>query len=246
MKKKKRIICGIIISFAVILTAALTAGGICLNLVHQDHIQDQYTLKERDDSFLWDALKSSLLGSVYEASEAEVNTYLNDTFCGKDKFLRNVMVYFYKDAPCEIYAKIHYRDQDYALFSMADLTFDAEEGIVGVTFHDVKLGELPIPQNTVRSILSSFAQSHELVEFRDGLLYVTSRYEYRIKSVSFHLYLTEFSPQNGSIRCRTNSVSREILIAVKDYLLSADGREMLKRLFGSVTDGLKSLFSRFT
>ena len=139
MKKKKRIICGIIISFAVILTAALTAGGICLNLVHQDHIQDQYTLKERDDSFLWDALKSSLLGSVYEASEAEVNTYLNDTFCGKDKFLRNVMVYFYKDAPCEIYAKIHYRDQDYALFSMADLTFDAEEGIVGVTFHDVKL-----------------------------------------------------------------------------------------------------------
>ncbi len=134
-----------LIVLSVALGAVLLAVGIYFavytTLIRQDNIRDKYTLTERDDSFLWSALKASLKGDTFDATEAQINTYLDTAFCGEDKFLKNVRVYFHAQEPCEIYARIHYNGQDLALSAWADMTFDSTEGVVGIQCRQVKLGE---------------------------------------------------------------------------------------------------------
>lgn len=238
-----------LIVLSVALGAVLLAVGIYFavytTLIRQDNIRDKYTLTERDDSFLWSALKASLKGDTFDATEAQINTYLDTAFCGEDKFLKNVRVYFHAQEPCEIYARIHYNGQDLALSAWADMTFDSTEGVVGIQCRQVKLGEWPVPSWRVENILRDTADKYELMTFEEGILYVRTRYEYHFGDVSFHLRLEEFSPQEGFLRCRTNSLSRELLSALKDYLLSDDGQELFTRLFGERTNRLKNFVLRY-
>lgn len=224
----------------VVLAIGATYVTVCTILARQDHIKDKYTLTETDDSFLWSALKASLTGAVFDATEAQINTYLYSTFCGEDKPLKNVRVYFHAQEPCEIYARIHYRNYDFALSAQAETTFDSQEGIVGVRFQHIKLGEWSVPIGRVRSILRDFADKYDLFTFEEDVLYVRTRYVYDFGDFGFQLRLEEFSPQEGYLRCRTNSLSRELLTALKDYLLSDNGQELFTRLFGKRTNALKN------
>ena len=228
----------------------LAVGGaiyvaVCTALVRQDNIREKYTLTETDDSFLWSALKASLTGAAFDATEAQVNTYLYRTFCGADKPMENVRVYFHQQEPCEIYAKIHYHNQAYALSALVETTFDSSESVVGVSVKEVKLGEWPVPSWRVSGILQDFADHYEQMHYTDGVLFVSCRYTYDFKDFGFRLQLEEFTPQEGYLRCRTNSLSKELLNALKDYLLSDNGQDLFTRLFGERTNALKNLVLQY-
>lgn len=238
MKKRKGLKVFVIL---LICLAAATAifSGVCVVLANQDHIQDKYTLTDKNDGFLWTVLKSALTGSEFDASEAEVNTYLNKTFCTEGQLLKNVRVYFHQEKPCEIYARINYHGHDRALSAFAEISFDKEQGVAGVKIHDVKIGELPVIQLAVDNILSDFAGKHALTEYRDGILYVRTHYEYSFGDFNFQLQLEELAPEQGSIRCKTNSMSAELLKGVVAYLRSDSGQELFKKLFGETANRLK-------
>ncbi len=246
MAKKKGASWGKVLLIAVgsLILAGAVFVTVCIVLAQQDNIKDKYTLTQTDDTFRWSALKAALKGSAFNATETQINTYLYQTFCGEDKVLKHVRVYFHQEKSCEIYAKLHYPKGDFALSARAETTFNSTEGIVGVRFHDVKLGELPIPSFIVSAILSDFAKKYDLTTFSDEVLYVRTRYEYDFGDFAFHLRLEEFSPQEGTLLCRTNSLSRELLMALKDYLLSDSGQELFTRLFGKTTNYLKNFVLR--
>ncbi len=225
----------------VLLVSGAAYVSVCMTLIQQDHIRDKYTLTETDNRFLWVALKASLLGRSFDATEAQVNTYLYKTFCGEDRPLKNVRVYFHHQEPCEIYARIHYHNRDLALSTQVETTFDSVEGVVGLRFPSVKLGEWNVPSWRVRTIMQEMANKYDLLTFSDDVLYVRTHYEYDFGDFGFHLRLEEFAPQEGTLRCRTNSLSREMLIALKDYLLSDRGQALFAQLFGEGTNALKNL-----
>ena len=233
MKKKRSAAQKIIISVtALILISVLIFGSICITLAMRDNIRDKYTLTEKDDGFLYTVLGGAVLGRQFETSEAEINTYINDKFCGESKLLRNLMVYFRKDEPVQIYGRLHFLEHDLAFQAEGDFSLDSTEGIIVISLKNVMLGELKLHDLVINSILSGFADKTKNVDFRDGKLYLKTRYEYQLGDYSLTLRLEQLSAGDGKAICKTNSLTLEVLGIVKDFLFSEQGKEFFKRIFG--------------
>ncbi len=240
MAKRKRLATRIVlVTIAVILAGVMTFGGVCLYLINQDNISDKYTLTEEDDSFLVTLLKNALTGSEFELTEAQINTYLFKSLCSENKFLRRVRVYFHKDGPSEIYARIFNMDREQALSAKAQIELIPERGVTAVRVSDVKLGELHVHKPVIDSLLRDFAKSSLLVDYYDDVLYIKTEYTYEGKNFSLSLRLERFDPDDGFVHCKTNSLTREVISAVKDYLLSEEGREQIKGYIGDKLSDLK-------
>ena len=74
-RKPVRIILSLI---AILLIVAAAFCGICVYLVFQDNIQNQYMLTETSDTFMSTLLKGAVFGKQFEMSETEINSYIND------------------------------------------------------------------------------------------------------------------------------------------------------------------------
>ena len=81
MKKKKRVGLIILIVVLTLIVVLLVSAVICAALAFTDNNKDKYTLTETDDSLPMTALKNSVIGSEFEASELMINTYLNQNIC---------------------------------------------------------------------------------------------------------------------------------------------------------------------
>lgn len=243
MKKKKLALKITVIAVLCIIAAVTAFGGVCLHLMTQDNISDKYTLtaEERDGSFLGTLLKGAMRGSETELTEAQVNTYLNDAFCGQDRMLRNVKVYFHKDAPVGIYAKIYYLNRELAFSANAIIELEPEKGRAALRISDVKLGELKVHSPVIDSVLSSFAGSTNLAEYTDGILYIKTEYSYNGKNFNINLHLEKFEPADGTVKCKTNSLTWELIGALKDYLRSDDGQSFVRQYFGEKVNNIKNL-----
>ena len=242
MSKKKKIIIVTVIVLVFVLAGTAIFGGVCMHLMTQDNISDKYTLtdEERDGTFLGTLLKAAITGSETELSEAQINTYLNDSFCGPDRVLRKIRVYFNKDEPVKVYARIFHFNRELAFSSDADLTLEPENGRIAVRIYNVKLGELNVHSPSIDSVLEKFAGNTNLAEYTNGILYIKTEYSYDGKNFSITLRLEKFQPQNGSVLCKTNSLSRELLYALKDYLRSEDGQSFIKQYIGEKLNDFKN------
>ena len=235
MKNKKILRIAVIIT-AVIFIASVSFVGVCAALALTDNCQDKYTMYETDDSFLDIVLKNAVIGREFTVSETQMNTYLNNKLCGTtpkgESKIKNLRLYFHSGSDTEIYAKIKFLNHDFAVYSKMSINLDSKTGIAAVRFYDTKLGELSVPDSVKDKILINTAEDNDLMEFRDGILYVQTKYIYEFKNCSITLNLEKFEPTDSGIKCKTNNLTLEALKALKDYFLSADGQALCKKLFG--------------
>ncbi len=232
MKKKKRVGLIILIVVLTLIVVLLVSAVICAALAFTDNNKDKYTLTETDDSLPMTALKNSVIGSEFEASELMINTYLNQNICTSeesDGVLKNIRIYFHKDEDAEIYARIKYMNCWFSLYMKASMTLDTENGIASIKFHDAKLGELPIPDVILNPILENAMKNNTYAQFKDGQLQIQTRFDYNIKSVHFTLNIEKFQIQDGKVLCKTNNLSWELILAIKDFLIS-EGQDILGSL----------------
>ena len=233
MNKKRSAAKKVILSItAVLLAGVMIFGSYCLTLAFRDNIKDKYTMTETDDGFLFTVLKGAVFGKNFEASETEINTYINKKFCGGTKLLQNVRIYLQKDKPVELYGRIRLLGHDLAVQAVCDLTLDNSEGVVVLSLDEVKIGDLRIHDIVKNSILSGFADKNENVDFKDGRLYIKTRYEYHLGDYTLTLRLDRLSADDGKAVCKTNSLTLEVLRVVTEFIFSDDGKEFFKRIFG--------------
>lgn len=232
MKKRHRLRKVLLALAALLLTGVIVFGGVCLKLARTDNLRDKYTLDKTEDGFLLTVLKSAVFGQDFTVTEDQLNTYLNKTFCTPDKPLRNIRLYFHENRPSEVYGKVNYHHYDYAFRAGISTHLNSQEGIVTVRLTDVHLGELAVHDMVIQSLLRDFADKNENVQYADGVLYVRTRYDYQLDEASFTLRLERFEPAEGAVICKTNNLTWELLKAVKAYLFSEKGRELLGRLMG--------------
>ena len=232
MKKKKSAAKRIIISvIALALISVLIFISICLTLAMRDNIRDKYTLTVKDDGFLYSVLGGAVLGREFDASETEINTYINDKFCSEQKLVRNLMVYFHKDDSVQIYGRLHFLEHDLAFSADGSITFDGAGGVAVLSLSNVMLGELRLHDLVINSILSGFADKTKNVDFRDGKLYIKTSYEYQLGDYSLTLRLEQLRTDEGKAVCKTNSLTLEVLEIVRKFIFSEQGREFFKRIF---------------
>ena len=88
-------------------------------------------------------------------------------------------------------------------------------------------------------LLPEFIKSRDNLTVKENSIDINAIYEYETKYSTIQLYLTEFSPTDEGVRCKTNSLKREALDALKDYLLSDDFKEKAAKAWNA----LKNAFS---
>ncbi|MBQ9461923.1 MAG: hypothetical protein IJU51_08450 [Clostridia bacterium] len=244
-KNKKKVFRITLICTAVVLTVVVIFGGVCLALMSQDNISTMYTMTEEDDSFLGTLLRGAMVGKEFELTETQVNTYLNKTFCAEDKPLKKIRVYFHKNEPVEIYARVFRFGAERAMYAKAQIDLLPEEGRTAVRITDVKLGELHVHSHVVDNMLRDFAKSTPLAEFENGVLYIKTEYSYEGRNFSLMLRLEKLEPADRVVLCKTNSLTSEVISAIRDYLLSDDGQDFFKHIFGDKINDIKNFILRF-
>ncbi len=243
-KNKKKILRIVIVCAAALAAAAIGFNIVCLILMSQDNIAPMYTLTEEDDSFMGTLLKGAVTGREFDLSEAQINTYLKRNFCGDNKPLRKIRVYFHNEKPSEVYARVYCFGAERALYADAEIELMPERGQTAVRVNNVKIGELHIHGFVLDNVLQDFADSNPLAEYTDGVLYIKTEYSYEGKNFSLTLKLEKLEPGDRIIVGKTNSLTMEAVNAVKDYLLSDDGQEFFKGLFGEKINDIKNFVLR--
>ncbi len=233
-----------------LITALIIALCVCRSLILTDNIQNRYTLTKKEDSFYKTILIGAAAGNEFTLSEAELNTYINKKYCtpfknGKSG-VENLMIYLSKDKPAKLFARIYTHDEYIAVRSDVYFSIDSETSVVTAELHSAYAGEFKISDRILSKILYSVFKDNEKVTVDGTSLSVKAKYTYEIKSVDFDIYLTEFEADDGELKCRTNSLTKEVLYCVIDYLTSEEGKRELGELYGNikdkVSDGLHLFF----
>lgn len=224
------------ITFLVLLIAAIIFVCCCLTLIFKDNYADKYTLNKTDDTLITDVFTAALFGSDFDVTEEQLNTYINQNYCSTDtnekNALKHIRIYFRKDQPSEIYAQIRLYSYDLAFYTKAEFNFNDSNSILSVKLSDAKLGELPLPDSVLSTILSKTLENQDIISVSGTTISVKASYEYNIADdYTLTVSLTKFLPQNSCVSCRTNSLSEEALNLLKKYLTSNEGKKYLKELF---------------
>lgn len=232
----------ILLCFIIPLIAAITGLCICTVLAFSDNISDKYTIAQQDGSYHNTVLKGAVTGKSFDLSQTEVNTWLNKKYCvPKDDGLYNLMVYFHKDRPSEVYARVRVNGHFLAL--SAELTLSADgNGTVTAGLQSARAGELPIPDPVLSRILSKVFVNNSKISTEDTRLHIDAGYTYELKHSTVSIHITELEPGEGIVHCRTNSLTAEALHALIDYLASDEGQEKIFLIYNGIKDKLGSLF----
>ena len=239
--KKLRIIIGITVSLIMLL--GITAA-VLYSLITTDNYSEKYTLKETDDTFTETILRGAVFGDELDLTDTQVNTYINKKYCKirNNTGVKNIMVYFHKDKPTEIYARIMYNSIEMSARAEAEISIDRNTSIVSVRLKNAYLGELMLPDFLLSHLLDRIYGDSDFITVKDTTLSVTACYTFEIKNIDIHVYLKEFSPIDGAIHCRSNSLTGEALRAAAEYLISDEGRQKISDIYNGLKDKAKSLF----
>ena len=243
--KKKRIIIGIIIFIISLIMILGVTALIFYTLITTDNCADKYTLRETDDTFLETILKGAAFGEEFELTDTQVNTYVNQKYCGvkNDTGAENIMIYFHKDAPTEIYARIMYRGLEMSARAEAEIGIDRNTSIISVKLKNAYLGELKLSDASLSRILNRLYGNSSFIEVDGTALKVTACYTFKIKNIDIHVYLKEFSPADEAIHCRSNSLTGEAVRAAAEYFLSDEGRQKLSDIYNGIKDKFSSIIN---
>lgn len=208
----------------------------CISLIFKDDYADKYTLDKTDDTLITDVFTAALFGNDFDVTEEQLNTYANRTFCSTDpdksNTLEHIRIYFHKDQPSEIYAKIRLYSYELALYTKAEFNFQDSDNILSVKFSNAKLGELPVPDFILSSVLAKISEHHNITSVSGTTISVKALYEYNIADdYTLTVFLIKFLPQEKYVSCRTNSLTDEALNLLKKYLTGDEGKKYLKELF---------------
>ena len=244
-KKKKKTI--VITIFILIFVTAVIFICRCISLAFTDNISDKYTLDEGyDNTFLKSLLVGAAFGKEFEIGETEFNTYINRKYCidpndggsGAD----HIMIYFHDKEPAEIYAHIFIKGFQFAVRSKLKFSLDGETSVLSARLFEAYVGELAIPDNILSYILSKVSENKEHISVNGTTISVTAKYTYSIKDYDIDLYIKEFTPADGEVRCKTNSLTGQALKVVGEYITSDEGREALSGIYNSIKDKVASWF----
>ena len=244
MTKKKVLITVILLLILAVIAAGIYIG-ICISLALKDNYSDKYTLKETDDTFLETVLKGTVSGDEYDISDTQINTYINKKYCGisDDSGAEHIMIYFHKDRPTEIYAQILYKGTELAIKADAEISIERDTSTVTVTLVNAYIGELKISDHFLSRILHRIYDNSEFVKVDRTSLSAVAAYEFEIKNFEVHAYLKIFTPVEGAIHCRSNSLKGEALRIAAEYIMSDEGREKISDIYNYFKDKVGSWFS---
>ena len=245
MSIRKKAVIIIAVAFLVLISA-LIIGAVYINsLVFADNISDIYTLiyDEYDRNYFSEILKNAVRDKEYVLGENAVNTFINEKYCtdfsNTGSGLENLCLRFHENERTEIYARIYTHGKEFALRGQANISCTDEKGGIEIELHDLYIGELHISDDLLRRLLPEFIKSSDNLTVKENRIDIHAVYEYETKYSTIELYLTEFSPTDEGVRCKTNSLKREALDALKDYLLSDDFKEKAAKAWNA----LKNAFS---
>lgn len=235
---------------AVILALLIICGIVVwriLSLAATDNIADKYTLTETEDGFMKTVFKGAVFGDEFELSEAMVNTFINEKYCTpfseNGSGIENIRVYFKSGEDTEIYARIYRGGKEYAISAKAAVYSTGGNGAFEIRLHDVRIGELGISDSILGRILPLLIDDTSLYTVTENRIAVYTYYKYDIKNTSIELYLDSFTPQEGYVLCRTNSLTDEALSAAKEYLGSDEFKEDLRNTLDGIKDRLGGIFN---
>lgn len=227
----------------------------CLSLIFKDDYADKYMLDKTDDTLITDVFTAALFGSDFDVTEDQLNTYANQTFCSTDSdksnTLEHIRIYFHKDQPSEIYAKIRLYSYELAFYTKAEFSFKDSDNILSIKLSSAKLGELPVSDFILSKVLSKISENQNIISVSDTTISVKATYNYDIADdYTLTVSLIKFVPQEKCVSCRTNSLTNEALHLLKKYLTSDEGKKYLKELFDTDInldvdlDSIKKLFNQ--
>lgn len=213
----------------------------CLTLIFKDDYSDKYMLDKTDDTLIIDVFTAALFGSDFDVTEDQLNTYAYQNYCSTDpeksNTIEHIRIYFHKDQPSEIYAKIRLYSYELAFYTKAEFSFQDSDNILSVKFSNAKLGELPVPDFILSSVLAKISENQNIISVSGTTISVKASYEYNItEDYSLTVSLMKFVPQEKYVSCRTNSLTDEALNLLKKYLTSNEGKKYLKELFDTNID----------
>ena len=214
----------------IIIIISLITVGIFIFLALQDDSQDKYLPDTRDDTLMYTTLKGTVSGKEFTLTEAQVNTYLNDEIVEKSNDIKNLRIYF-NNGITEIYSKISYMEHDVVLYAKADISLDTTNNDFNIRLYDARIGKLPVNDFILKSIISANIQQTENVSVKDGIILISSSYDFNIDSFILTLTFREFTIGNKIMTCQTNSLASDAIDVLIDALKTSEGREKLKHLF---------------
>lgn len=213
----------------------------CLTLIFKDDYSDKYMLDKTDDTLITDVFTAALFGSDFDVTEDQLNTYADQNYCSTDpeksNAIEHIRIYFHKDQPSEIYAKIRLYSYELAFYTKAEFSFQDSDNILSVKFSNAKLGELPVPDFILSSVLAKISENQNIISVSGTTISVKATYNYDIADdYTLTVSLMKFVPQEKYVSCRTNSLTDEALNLLKKYLTSNEGKKYLKELFDTNID----------
>lgn len=213
----------------------------CLTLIFKDDYSDKYMLDKTDDTLIADVFTAALFGSDFDVTEDQLNTYADQNYCSTDpeksNAIEHIRIYFHKDQPSEIYAKIRLYSYELAFYTKAEFSFHDSDNILSVKFSNAKLGELPVPDFILSSVLAKISENKNIISVSGTTISVKATYNYDIADdYTLTVSLMKFVPQEKYVSCRTNSLTDEALNLLKKYLTSNEGKKYLKELFDTNID----------
>ena len=244
-RKPVRIILSLI---AILLIVAAAFCGICVYLVFQDNIQNQYMLTETSDTFMSTLLKGAVFGKQFEMSETEINSYINEKYCTEkgehEAGVDHVRIDFHEGGSDDIYAHIYYKNYEIAVHSKILFSLDEQTSILSAKLYDAYIGELRISENILSCILPKIFENSEHITVNGTTLSVTASYTYDIKNTDgITLSLKHTQSTEDGIICRTNNLTGEALKAAIEYLTSEEGKETVSESWGGIKDKVGSMFN---
>lgn len=217
--------------FIILLVLSAITAGICIFLAFQDDYKDKYSFYQNDNSLMYTALKGAVFGEDFRLNETQVNTYINDEIVEKsDNNIKNLRVYF-ENGTAEIYARINYMNNDFGLCAKANISLDTVSKTFAVRLYNAKLGRLPIPDFILKDTLEKNIPQTENVSVKDGIIYVSSSYDFNIDSFTLNLTFQKFAVGDKIVMCRTNSLAQDAVDTLTQALKTPEGREKLANLF---------------
>ncbi len=210
----------------------------CITLAFQDDYKDKYTLSDPDNTLMTTVVKSAIFGSEFEITDKQLNTYidekLNKQNSSNDYSLEKMAIYFHKDLPSELYARIKLYGYTFGFYSNVNLSLNTETQTLTVKLSNAKLGNLSISDNILSFVLSKAVIGNDYIKSEGTEISIRFVYEFEISDSIISLYCEELTPNNGYAVCRTNSLTEEAIAALSGYINSSKGQEIFRDFWNSI------------
>ncbi len=230
-----------------------------LSLACQDVYESKYSFEPTDDSLLSDTIKASVFGKSFKITEDQINTYLYNKLCIKQSSeqssegelqssvsenpdadgsgVEKIRLYLYDDDNIEIYARVRFLGFRFGVFSRASVGLD--QNILRLRLYDAKVGKLDIPEGMLELGMRHILSGDGRFMLSGTTVSVIPSKTYSLDKLDLTVTLEKLDVHKGYIRCRTNSMSIEVISSIAKYLSSKEGQKLLRSVLNMDMDELK-------